>query len=196
MTVPVALHTTPAGTILSAEGIVSRLITIAPILLACAAGVTVAAGEESMDRVLTISSPSFTEGKPIPARFTADGSDVSPELRIDRPPNPITSFALIVDDPDAPVGTWVHWVVWNLPAATDTIAEGTLPDGAVEGRNSWGRNRYNGPAPPSGTHRYFFKLYALDAILDLPKSTDKAGLERAMEGHVVAEAALMGTYRR
>jgi Raf kinase inhibitor-like YbhB/YbcL family protein len=171
-------------------------ITIVSALLACAAVVAAAAGEETMDRTFAVSSPTFTEGQPIPPRFTADGSDVSPELRIENPPSGVASFVLIMDDPDAPVGTWVHWVVWNLPATTEIIAEGSLPDGAVEGRNSWGRNSYGGPAPPSGTHRYFFKLYALDTALDLPKGTDKAGLERAMQGRVLAEAVLMGTYRR
>jgi Raf kinase inhibitor-like YbhB/YbcL family protein len=168
---------------------------VAP-LLACAMTVTAASGEEAVDLTFSINSPAFSDGQPIPPRFTADGSDVSPEIRIENPPASVASFALIVDDPDAPVGTWVHWVVWNLPATTDTTAEGSLPDGAVEGRNSWGRNAYGGPSPPSGTHRYFFKLYALDTVLDLPTNTDKAGLERAMQGHVLAEAVLMGRYSR
>jgi Raf kinase inhibitor-like YbhB/YbcL family protein len=173
----------------------TRLITIVSGLLICAA-VFATAEEEAMDGTFAIASPAFSAGQPIPPRFTADGSDVSPELRIENPPSGVAAFALIMDDPDAPVGTWVHWVVWNLPAATEIIAEGSLPEGAVEGRNSWGRNHYGGPAPPSGTHRYFFKLYALDTTLEIPESTAKAGLERAMQGHVLAEATLMGTYRR
>jgi hypothetical protein len=172
------------------------VITIVIALLACAPAATVAFGEEAMDTVFAISSPAFEEGQPIPPRFTADGSDVSPEIRLENPPGGVASFALIMDDPDAPAGTWVHWVVWNLPATADTVAEGSLPDAAVEGRNSWGRNRYNGPSPPSGTHRYFFKLYALDTTLDLPTGTDKTGLLRAMQGRVLAEAVLMGTYTR
>jgi Raf kinase inhibitor-like YbhB/YbcL family protein len=172
------------------------VITILTALLACAAVAIAASEEETMDIVFAISSPAFEESQPIPPRFTADGSDLNPEIRIENPPGGVASFALIMDDPDAPAGTWVHWVVWNLPATTGTVAEGSLPDAAVEGRNSWGRNRYNGPSPPSGTHRYFFKLYALDTTLDLPTGTDKAGLERAMQGRVLAEAVLMGTYRR
>ena len=170
--------------------------TLVPALLACAAVAIAASGEETMDIVFAISSPAFEEGQPIPPRFTADGSDVSPEIRIENSPGGVASFALIMDDPDAPVGTWVHWVVWNLPATTHTIAEGSLPDGAIEGRNSWGRNAYGGPSPPSGTHRYFFRLYALDGMLDLPTNTDKAGLKRAMQGHVLAQAVLMGRYSR
>jgi len=178
------------------EGKMARFITAVSAMLACAAVVAAARGEETMDRPFAVSSPALTEGQPIPPRYTADGSDVSPELRIANPPSGAASFALIMDDPDAPVSTWVHWVVWNLPPTTETIAEGSLPDDAIEGRNSWGRRRYNGPSPPSGTHRYFFKLYALDTTLDLPTDTDKTGLEHAMQGHVLAEAVLMGTYRR
>ncbi len=145
-----------------------------------------------------LTSPAFSEGKPIPPRFTADGPDLSPELRIQGAPEGTVSFALIMDDPDAPMGTWVHWVVWNIPGDTAVIPEGGPPGGAVEGTNSWGRTGWGGPSPPRGTgvHRYVFKLYALDTTLDLPASTDKAGLLKAMEGHVLGEARLMGTYTR
>ena len=149
-----------------------------------------------MTSTFTVTSPAFTHGTAIPPNFTADGADVSPELVLANPPAGAASFALVMDDPDAPVGTWVHWVAWNLPADTRAIPEGALPAGAVEGRNSWGRAGYGGPAPPSGTHRYFFKVYALDTTLNLPTSTDKAGLERATKGHILAEAELMGTYSR
>lgn len=152
--------------------------------------------EAAMDARFTVTSPSFADGAPIPPRFTADGADISPELVLADPPAGTAGFALIMDDPDAPVGTWVHWVAWEIPADTRTIPEGSLPDAAVEGRNSWGRTGYGGPAPPSGTHRYFFKVYALDASLALPSETDKAGLVRAMTDHVLAEAVLMGTYSR
>jgi len=144
----------------------------------------------------TVTSPAFVEGAPIPARFTADGNDVSPPLVLANVPRDTVSLALIMDDPDAPVGLWVHWVAWNLPPAATRLAEGALPEGAVSGRNSWRRTGYGGPAPPSGVHRYFFKLYALDMALDLPANTDKAGLERAMQGHVLAQTQLMGTYTR
>jgi Raf kinase inhibitor-like YbhB/YbcL family protein len=101
-----------------------------------------------------------------------------------------------MDDPDAPVGTWVHWVAWNIPAQTREITEKGLPGGTVQGLNSWKRNDYGGPCPPSGTHRYFFKLYALDATLTLAPTSTKADLEQAMQGHVLASGQLMGTYKR
>ena len=145
---------------------------------------------------LSISSPAFEHGRPIPPHFTADGDDVSPELTITGVPDGAASLALIMDDPDAPMGTWVHWVVWNIPTETAVIEEGSEPGGSTGGRNSWSRAGYGGPAPPSGTHRYFFKLFALDTILDLPSTADKAALERAMEGHVVSAAELLGTYAR
>ena len=145
---------------------------------------------------LSISSPAFEHGRPIPPHFTADGDDVSPELAITGVPDGAASLALIMDDPDAPMGTWVHWVVWNIPTETAVIEEGSEPGGSTGGRNSWGRAGYGGPAPPSGTPRYFFKLFALDTVLDLPSTADKAALERAMEGHVVSAAELLGTYSR
>jgi len=144
----------------------------------------------------TLTSPAFAEGETIPAKFTADGANVSPPLRIGDPPAGTISFALIMDDPDAPMGTWVHWVAWNIPASSEEIPEATTPAGTVEGRNSWRRAGYGGPSPPSGTHRYFFKLYALDTTLDLPATTEKAGLLHAIEGHVLAKAQLMGRYSR
>ncbi len=145
---------------------------------------------------LSISSPAFENGHPIPPQFTADGDDVSPELTITSVPDGAASLALIMDDPDAPMGTWVHWVVWNIPTDTAVIEEGSEPVGSAGGRNSWGRTGYGGPAPPSGTHRYFFKLFALDTVLDLPPTTDKAALEGAMEEHILDRTELMGTYSR
>ncbi len=143
-----------------------------------------------------ITSSAFSEGSPIPARYAADGEDISPPLEIHDPPAGTRSLALVMDDPDAPVGTWIHWVVWRIPAQTREIRAGEVPAGAVEGRNSWGRTGYGGPAPPSGTHRYFFKLYALDASMELPPTTDKAALLKAIAGHVLGRAQLMGTYSR
>ena len=145
---------------------------------------------------LSISSPAFEHGRPIPPQFTADGDDVSPKLTITGVPDGAASLALIMDDPDAPIGTWVHWVVWNIPADTAVIEEGSEPVGSAGGRNSWGRTGYGGPAPPSGTHRYFFKLFALNAVLDLPPTADKAALEDAMEEHILDRTELMGTYAR
>lgn len=145
---------------------------------------------------LRITSPAFSNTEAIPPHCTADGPDVSPELRIEGVPEGAQSLTLIMDDPDAPMGTWVHWVLWNIPPGTTVIDEGTEPDGSVSGRNSWGRTGYGGPSPPSGTHRYFFKLYALDTALSLPQTADNAALEQAMAGHILGTAQLMGTYTR
>jgi Raf kinase inhibitor-like YbhB/YbcL family protein len=144
-----------------------------------------------------ISSPAFAQGETIPVKYTCDGADVSPPLRWDEPPAGTGSLALIADDPDAPVGTWVHWVVFNLPAdARELPEQATLPGGSQDGTNSWGRTGYGGPCPPSGTHRYFFKLYALDTTLDLAVGASKEELLQAMEGHILAQTELMGTYSR
>ena len=145
---------------------------------------------------ITLTSSAFTEGAMIPRKHTCDAEDTSPDLKWSGVPKEAKSLALICDDPDAPVGTWVHWVVWNLPGTTTEIAEGALPAGVAEGHNGWGRSGWGGPSPPSGTHRYVFRLLALDTVLSLPASTDAAALRRAMAGHVLGEAELMGTYSR
>ena len=144
---------------------------------------------------MKIASPAFAENSTIPKRHTCDGENTSPPLTIAGVPEGAISLALIVDDPDAPAGTWVHWVVWHIDARTREIKAGSLPAGAVQGVNSFKRNNYGGPCPPSGSHRYFFKLYALDSNLNLGSGTTKADMERAMKGHVVAEAQTMGRYR-
>jgi Raf kinase inhibitor-like YbhB/YbcL family protein len=167
---------------------------IIALLVALAAASAAQKGVFRMETV-TISSPAFTHGEAIPARYTCDGADVSPPLTIGTTPPEARSLALIMDDPDAPMGTWVHWVVWNIPAHTREIPEDGLPLGASQGRNDWRRSGYGGPCPPSGTHRYFFRLYALDTPLQLAPSTTKADLERAMQGHILARGELMGTYR-
>lgn len=145
---------------------------------------------------LTVTSAAFTEGAAIAPKYTCDGEDVSPPLSFGTIPAGTRSLALIMDDPDAPVGIWVHWVAWNIPAQTREIPENGMPAGAHPGRNSWKRNGYGGPCPPSGTHRYFFKLYALDTTLTLASSAAKGDLERAMQGHILASGQLMGTYKR
>ena len=175
----------------------SRIVAVVALAWLTAAALSVAEeGDQAMSSELAISSPAFTDGQPIPAKFTADGANLSPALVIANPPPGTACYALIVDDPDAPMGTWVHWVAWNIPSGTTAIPEGRLPAGSVEGRNSWGRTGYGGPSPPSGTHRYHFKLYALDRTLELPRTADKAALIDAMEGRVLARAQLTGTYRR
>jgi Raf kinase inhibitor-like YbhB/YbcL family protein len=151
---------------------------------------------------LKLESTAFTDGLPIPADYTADGANISPPLRWDDPPNGTQSLALICDDPDAPRGTFTHWVLFNMPADTrdlpaDIRPEFTLPGGARQGLNDFGRVGYDGPAPPPGpAHRYFFKLYALGGMLALPAGATKAQVLDAMHGRQLAEVRLVGVYGR
>ena len=150
---------------------------------------------------LVITSSAFSEGGAIPKHYTCDGPDVSPDLAWSGIPDGIASLALICDDPDAPMGTWVHWVLFNIPADADGLAaeipsDAALENGARHGTNDFRRLGYGGPCPPGGTHRYFFKLYALDTMLELDSGISKAQLLEAMEGHILAEGQLMGTYSR
>jgi len=145
---------------------------------------------------LHITSPAFSEGGSIPAKFTCTGQNVSPALAWAGAPDGVRSYALIMDDPDAPRGTWVHWVVFNLPDDRSGLPEDVGQDVGVQGTNSWGRTGYGGPCPPSGTHRYFFKLYALDTALNLKAGASKEDVLRAMEGHILAQGQLMGTYHK
>jgi Raf kinase inhibitor-like YbhB/YbcL family protein len=149
-----------------------------------------------------LTSPAFREGDTIPKQYTGDGKDISPPLKWGEPPPQTKSFALICDDPDAPRGTWVHWVLFNLPADLRELPEGgptkeVLPNDAKQGTNDFPKIGWGGPAPPPGKpHRYFIKLYALDAVLDLPPGAKKAEVVAAMKRHVVAEGQLMGRYGR
>lgn len=148
-----------------------------------------------------LSSPAFKQGEAIPTRYTCDGKDVSPPLSWKDVPEKTQILALIADDPDAPVGTWVHWVLYHVPASARTLAENvpkteTLSDGSRQGVNDFGKPGYGGPCPPRGTHHYFFKLYALDFAPALAPHATKHQLEAAMNGHILAEAQLMGTYQR
>jgi Raf kinase inhibitor-like YbhB/YbcL family protein len=157
--------------------------------------------EEGTSMSFAITSTAFQDGQAIPATYTCDGQDISPPLAWTDPPAGTKRFALISDDPDAPMKTWVHWVLYNLPASARSLPEALptdakLTDGSQQGITDFGRSGYGGPCPPSGTHRYYFKLYALDAALSLPAKATKAQLEAAMKGHVLAQAQLMGTYRR
>jgi Raf kinase inhibitor-like YbhB/YbcL family protein len=149
---------------------------------------------------MTIMSPAFLYGGMIPAIYTADGADRSPPLYVSSIPETARSLALICDDPDAPGGTWVHWVLFNIPPNTKELKEGLptdarLPDGSLQGVNDFGSLGYGGPAPPSGTHRYVFSLYALDCILDLQPGCRKYDLVAAMQGHTLAETQCIGQYR-
>lgn len=145
-------------------------------------------------RKMTLTSPEFENGKPIPVAYSCKGDDVNPPLLMENVPAGAKSLALIMDDPDAPGGTWVHWVMWNIEPSTSRIAQAAVPAGAQQGTNSWKRNNYGGPCPPSGTHRYFFKLYALTERLNLPHSTTGKELEHAMNGKILAHCELMGTF--
>lgn len=150
----------------------------------------------------TITSSVFTDGGNFPQKHTCDGmGDVSPPLSWNGAPAGVKSFALISDDPDAPMGTWVHWVVWNIPPTAAGFKESmdknpALADGTRQGITDFKRSGFGAPCPPSGTHRYYFKLYALDTLLELPPSTTKTQLEAAMKGHILAQTQMMGTYSR
>ena len=150
---------------------------------------------------IKISSSAFEDGGLIPPEYTCDGQGISPPLQWEPVPEGTASIALICDDPDAPMGTFVHWVLFNLPAGTSEL-EGnfpdgeTLPNGARQGITDFGKVGYGGPCPPSGTHRYFFKIYALDAMIDLVSVVDKPALLEAMEGHILSQGQLVGKYKR
>ena len=144
---------------------------------------------------MKIISSAFGDNENIPPKYTCDEGDVIPPLRFENVPAETRSLVLIVEDPDAPMGTWDHWVVWNIPSDTRSIAEGVPPRG-VFGKNSWGRNDWGGPCPPDREHRYFFKLYALNASLDLPAGSTKEDLQNTMSDKVLAEAQLVGRYDR
>lgn len=142
---------------------------------------------------LKVTSPAFEHKGSIPKKYTCDGIGVNPPLNIEVLPEGTESLVLIVDDPDASMGTWDHWIVWNIPPA-QKIEEDSVP--GAEGLNDFRRHSYGGPCPPSGTHRYFFKVYALDTKLDLRPSSRKKDVERAMKGHVLAEGEIIGLYSR
>jgi len=155
--------------------------------------------ENKMEIKLT--SAAFKEGQPIPRQYTCDGVNVSPPLEWTGVPKTAKTVAIVADDPDAPAGTWVHWVVYDLPAENIGVVENlpateSLKAGGFQGKNDFGKIGYGGPCPPSGTHRYFFKVYALDAEVSLNAGATKADLEKAMQGHIVGQGELMGTYQR
>jgi Raf kinase inhibitor-like YbhB/YbcL family protein len=150
---------------------------------------------------LKVTSGAFTEGGSIPSRYSCDGNDISPPLSWTAGPAGLKSYAIIADDPDAPMGTWVHWVIYNIPASVNSLPENLpkekkLADGTLQGVNDFKRHGYGGPCPPGGTHRYFFKVYALDTVLKADSGLSKKKLIKAMEGHVIGQGELMGTYSR
>ncbi|MFO8016428.1 MAG: YbhB/YbcL family Raf kinase inhibitor-like protein [Candidatus Woesearchaeota archaeon] len=150
-------------------------------------------GGENM--VLGLRSPEFGHEGRIPDKYTCKGNDINPPLEIENIPEGTESLALILDDPDAPTGTFVHWTLWDMEPA-ERISEDSVPSGAVQGTNDFGKAAYGGPCPPSGEHRYFFRLYALDTKLDLEEGASREELEDAMEGHIIEKAVLMGLYSK
>ncbi len=145
---------------------------------------------------MKITSSAFEHSNPIPSKYTCEGKDFSPPLQFSEVPTDAKSLVLICDDPDAPGRTWVHWTAWNIDPKQKQIEEGAVPDGAVQGLTSFGQVGYGGPCPPSGTHRYFFKLYALDNTLSIPYQAGKEDLEKVMVGHILVQAELIGTYSK
>ncbi|MBC5774743.1 YbhB/YbcL family Raf kinase inhibitor-like protein [Pontibacter sp. KCTC 32443] len=140
---------------------------------------------------LQLESPAFNAGEKIPSEYTCDGENINPELELDNIPSPTVSLALLMEDPDAPAGTWTHWLLWDIPI-TNKIEENSAV--GVPGINDFGNSKYQGPCPPIGTHRYFFRVYALDTTLGLPMGSKKEELLKAMEYHVIGSGELMGTY--
>jgi Raf kinase inhibitor-like YbhB/YbcL family protein len=168
-----------------------KAIIAAALASALVAIVSFAAGGAKMK----ITSSAFQESGNIPSKFSCDGTDTSPPLQIAGVPPQAKSLVLIVDDPDAPSGLFTHWTAWNISPQTNSIAEGSTPKG-MQGTNDFGKSGYGGPCPPSGTHRYYFKIFALDRELDLPSSAKRGQLDAAMKGHVIGQGELMGRYSR
>lgn len=186
------------------EGSLFAALCGAILVALCGAACSRAEAPVGKGKAMTIklTSTAFAEGQPIPAKHTGQGEDVSPALLWSEIPPGTKSVALICDDPDAPVGTWVHWVIWNIPPETAGIPEAVpqkaeLKDGSKQGMNDFRQTGYGGPMPPAGkAHRYFFKVYALDTQPDLKPGATKSKLLDAMKGHILAEGQLMGTYQR
>lgn len=177
------------------------MLVLAFTLTSCASQLSTPLATQEVPMTLDLSSTAFSNGRPIPSVHTCKGRDISPALSWQGVPNGTKSLALIMDDPDAPMGTFVHWVIYNIPAASSDLPEavpGTakLADGSLQGLNDMGAAGYAGPCPPSGTHRYFFKLYALDSPLALGSGATKEQLLAAMQGHILAQGELMGTYSK
>lgn len=160
-----------------------------------------ASGSARAEQAMTVTSPAFEQGGMIPSEYTCAGGDYSPVIEWSGVPEGTQSLVLIMDDPDAPRGTWVHWLLYNIPASARGLPEKVpsdrvLADGSVHGKNSWPKYGYGGPCPPSGTHRYYFKVYALDTVLDLKPGAKKRQVLKAMDGHVLGYGELMGRFRK
>jgi Raf kinase inhibitor-like YbhB/YbcL family protein len=178
------------------EGSRFRLVVLFLLPFLCLLFSAATAKEGKKMGELKISSQAFGNNSAIPKKFTCDGEDINPLLKIENVPAGAKSLALIMDDPDAPGGMWVHWVVWNIDPGVSEIKEDSVPKGGVQGINDFRKHDYGGPCPPSGTHRYFFKLYALDTVLNIGTSSTKTDLEKAMKGHIISQAQIIGLYSR
>jgi Raf kinase inhibitor-like YbhB/YbcL family protein len=195
-----------AGALLYSVDMKKRAILAIGLVIVAAAGVTLwwklMAGEVKQHQVrhgarMKLTSTAFKDGEKIPAQYSCQGEDINPPLEISETTDESQSLALIVDDPDAPGGTYVHWVLWNIPVSTIEIPGNWMPESGVSvGSNGSGKEAWTPPCPPSGTHHYHFKLYALDQKLDLAAGSDKAELESAMNGHIVGQAELVGMYAK
>jgi Raf kinase inhibitor-like YbhB/YbcL family protein len=171
--------------------------TLLPVLLLALSLVASAVGAKiPQEANMKLDSPDFSEGGNIPERFTCDGKDMSPTLKIDGVPKEAKSLVFIVDDPDAPGGNFTHWLMWNVAPDVTEIVANRLPSHAVQGVNDFGKSKYTGPCPPPGIHRYYFKLYALDTTLAMPPTSKRKVVDAAIKGHIVAEATLMGRYAK
>lgn len=146
--------------------------------------------------MIKVSSPNFSDRGDIPKKYTCDGENINPNLVIENIPTEAKSLVLIMDDPDAPSGTFNHWLVWNIDPTINEIGENIIPRDAIVGLNSWNKNKYMGPCPPSGTHRYFFKIFALNIKLQVPETYNKKEIEQAIENHIIDKAELIGLYTR
>lgn len=153
-------------------------------------------GQEEIKTGLKVSSPAFEQNGKIPSVYTCDGANINPPLQIDHVPLGTKSLALVFDDVDAPRGSYVHWILWNIDPGGKEIRENSVPEGAIQGLNDFKKNHYGGPCPPRRSHRYVFKVYALDTRLDLSPRSTKADLERAMKGHILRQAQWMGRYQK
>jgi len=167
-------------------------------VIVCASAFLLVAGASLMAAggKIKITSSAFTEGGNIPSKFACDGSNTNPPLHIEGVPADAKGLLLIVDDPDAPGGLFTHWLVWNMDPKTAEIGENSSPAAAVQGKNDFGKSGYGGPCPPSGTHRYYFKIFALDQALGLKPGAKRAEIDASMQGHVIAHGELMGRYVR
>jgi Raf kinase inhibitor-like YbhB/YbcL family protein len=178
------------------EKVLNMKMSLRGMIVVLAICLVASARAENPKATLNITSPAFQEGGEIPTKFSRGGGNANPALHISGVPAEAKNLVLIVDDPDAPGGLFTHWLVWNIDPKTNEIAQHSVPSGAVQGTNDFPGQRYDGPQPPSGTHRYYFKIFALDQKLDLRAGAKRKELDAAMTGHVIAQGQLMGRFTK